>query len=156
VNKLGYIRELRKLVGHRPLILPGAVVLIFNDVGQLLLQHRSDGGWGLPGGLMELGESLEETARREVKEETGLDIGELKLEGVFSGGEYYLKVANGDELYSVTTVYSTKDYKGELVSDELESIDLQFFSLHQLPDSLQKSYLDFIQHYIQQNTIDCC
>jgi 8-oxo-dGTP pyrophosphatase MutT (NUDIX family) len=156
VNILGYISELRKLVGHRPLILPGAVVLIFNDEGQLLLQHRSDGGWGLPGGLMELGESLEETARREVKEETGLDIGELKLEGVFSGGEYYLTVANGDELYSVTTVYSTKDCKGELVSDELESIDLQFFSLDQLPDSLQKSYLDFIQHYMHHNAIDCC
>lgn len=153
---MGYIRELRKLVGHRPLILPGAVVLIFNDEGQLLLQHRSDGGWGLPGGLMELGESLEETARREVKEETGLDIGRLKLEGVFSGEEYYLKVANGDELYSVTTVYSTQDYMGELVSDELESIDLQFFNLHQLPESLQKSYLDFIQHYIHHNAIECC
>lgn len=151
---MGYIRELRKLVGHRPLILPGAVVLVFNNEGKLLLQHRSDGGWGLPGGLMELGESLEETARREVKEETGLDIGELKLEGVFSGEEYYLKVANGDELYSVTTVYSTNEYVGELEIDELESIDLQFFSLDQLPDDLQKSYLNYIQHHLQHNAID--
>ncbi|MFT9596917.1 NUDIX hydrolase [Mesobacillus sp.] len=148
---MGYIRELRELVGHRPLILPGAVVLVFDNKGQLLLQHRSDGGWGLPGGLMELGESLEETARREVKEETGLDIGELNLEGVFSGAEYYLKVANGDELYSVTTVYSTQDYVGELELDEHESIDLQFFSLDRLPEDLQKSYLDYIKHYIQQN-----
>lgn len=151
---MGYIRELRKLVGHRPLILPGAVVLVFNNEGKLLLQHRSDGGWGLPGGLMELGESLEETARREVKEETGLDIGELKLEGVFSGAEYYLKVANGDELYSVTTVYSTNEYAGELEIDELESIDLQFFSLDQLPDDLQKSYLNYIKHHLQHNAID--
>jgi 8-oxo-dGTP pyrophosphatase MutT (NUDIX family) len=153
VNELGYIRELRKQVGHRPLILPGAVVLVFNDMGQLLLQHRSDGGWGLPGGLMELGESLEETARREVKEETGLDIGELKLEGVFSGAEYYLKVANGDELYSVTTVYSTNDYEGELELDGHESIDLQFFSLDQMPEDLQKGYQAYIKHFLQHNAI---
>lgn len=151
---MGYIRELRKLVGHRPLILPGAVVLVFNNKGQLLLQHRSDGGWGLPGGLMELGESLEETARREVKEETGLDIGELKLEGVISGAEYYLKVENGDELYSVTTIYSTNEYAGELEIDELESIDLQYFSLDQLPENLQKSSLDFTKCYLHNNAIE--
>jgi 8-oxo-dGTP pyrophosphatase MutT (NUDIX family) len=151
---LGYVSELRKLVGNRPLILPGAVVLIFNDKDELLLQHRTDGGWGLPGGIMELGESLEETGRREVKEETGLIIGDLKLEGVFSGSEYFLKVENGDELYSVTAVYSTHGYEGEMKMDESESVDLQFFSLEQLPDGLQKSYLDFIKHYLNNNALN--
>lgn len=151
---MGYVSELRKLVGNRPLILPGAVVLIFNDKDELLLQHRTDGGWGLPGGIMELGESLEETGRREVKEETGLIIGDLKLEGVFSGSEYFLKVANGDELYSVTAVYSTRGYEGEIKIDESESVDLQFFSLEQLPDGLQKSYLDFIKHYLNNNALN--
>lgn len=84
-----YVKELRAIVGHRPLILPGSVVLIVNENNELLLQHRNDGGWGLPGGLMELGESLEDTARREVKEETGLNIGELRQLGVFSGPDYF-------------------------------------------------------------------
>lgn len=53
-----YVKELRAIVGHRPLILPVSVVLIVNENNELLLQHRYDGGWGLPGGLMELGESL--------------------------------------------------------------------------------------------------
>jgi hypothetical protein len=53
-----YIRELRSLVGTRPLILVGAVVIIQNENQQILLQHRKDGDWGLPGGLMEPGESL--------------------------------------------------------------------------------------------------
>jgi 8-oxo-dGTP pyrophosphatase MutT (NUDIX family) len=150
VKPLEYIAELRKLVGHRPLILPGAVVMIFNEKDELLLQLRSDGGWGLPGGLMELGESLEETARREVKEETGLAIGDLKLEGVFSGAEYYLKVANGDELYSVTTVYSTREYKGILEKDEHESVDLKFFHLDFLPKDLQSGYLKYIQAYLDK------
>jgi 8-oxo-dGTP pyrophosphatase MutT (NUDIX family) len=54
--KMDYVMGLRKVVGNRPLILTGACVLIINNKNELLLQHRSDGGWGLPGGLMELGE----------------------------------------------------------------------------------------------------
>lgn len=149
---MGYVSELRKLVGHRPLILPGSVVLIFNEDSEVLLQHRIDGGWGLPGGIMEMGESLEETARREVKEETGLILGELKLAGVFSGPEYFLRVANGDELYSVTAVYFTNDIQGEIKMDESESVELQFFSLDQLPAGLTESYLRFIKHYIKEFT----
>jgi 8-oxo-dGTP pyrophosphatase MutT (NUDIX family) len=98
-----YIRELRSLVGTRPLILVGAVVIIQNDNYQILLQHRKDGNWGLPGGLMEPGESLEETAIREVYEETGLTLNRLTMLELFSGPELYLKLKNGDELYSVNS-----------------------------------------------------
>ncbi|AST91276.1 MULTISPECIES: NUDIX hydrolase [Sutcliffiella] len=147
-----YVMELRKLVGHRPLILPGSVVLIINEQNQVLLQHRHDGGWGLPGGIMELGESLEETARREVKEETGLDIGELKLLGVYSGAEFYLKVSNGDELYSVTAVYQTRDVKGNIEMDQSESKALQYFHLNNLPEGLTDVYRKYMESYIQEVT----
>lgn len=55
-NSMEYYKELRKYVGHRPIILPGSVVIIVNDIGEILLQERNDGSWGLPGGLMNLGE----------------------------------------------------------------------------------------------------
>lgn len=147
---MSYVSDLRELVGTRPLILPGSVVMVMNDKNELLLQHRRDGGWGLPGGIMELGESLEETARREVKEETGLEIGELKLLGVFSGKDFYLKVANGDELYSVTAVYQTSDIKGSLLADPTESIDLKFFNLDNLPAGLIDSYRRYMEPYLPQ------
>lgn len=70
---MGYILELRKQVGHRPLIMTCAGVLLLNEKRELLLQKRADNGlWGYPGGSMELGESFKDCARREVQEETGL------------------------------------------------------------------------------------
>jgi ADP-ribose pyrophosphatase YjhB (NUDIX family) len=123
---------------------------ILNEYNELLLQHRVDGGWGLPGGLMELAESLEDTARRGVKEETGLDVGKLKLLGVLSGPDYYFKVSNGDELYSVTAVYVSKDVRGKIEVDEAESIEVRYFKLNELPDGLTEEYRSYITLFIDQ------
>ncbi|MFF2754115.1 NUDIX domain-containing protein [Psychrobacillus sp. NPDC058041] len=100
--------------------------LILNDKNEVLLQDRVHDIFGLPGGLMELGESLEDTARREVLEETGLSVGELKLCHVYLGPDYYFEVANGDTFYSVTAVYKTREYNGDISPDGNESISLQF------------------------------
>lgn len=84
-RRRNYVDDIRALVGHGPLILVGSTAIITNETGQILLQQRRRpyGVWGLPGGLMELGESVEETARCEVYEETGLRVGNLNLIGVF-------------------------------------------------------------------------
>ncbi|RZT21069.1 NUDIX hydrolase [Fictibacillus sp. BK138] len=147
---MAYYEDLRKHVGSAPLILPGSVVIILNEKEEILLQHRRDGGWGLPGGLMELGESFEETAIREVKEETGLDIGGLTQLHVYSGAKHYLKVSNGDELYCVTAVYTATDVKGSLIIDEDESYDFRYFPAEQLPEGVLKSDQRYINDYLEQ------
>ena len=64
---MSYISELRKYIGHQPIIHIGATVLVFNENNEILLNLRADTGtWGIIGGGMEPGESLEETAAREL------------------------------------------------------------------------------------------
>jgi 8-oxo-dGTP pyrophosphatase MutT (NUDIX family) len=57
---MGYIEDLRNIVGSQPLILVGVAVGVMNETGEFLLQKRRDGLWGVPGGFIELGESAEE------------------------------------------------------------------------------------------------
>ena len=66
-------------------IRPSVSAVIFDRRGRLLLQQRSDGGqWGLPGGSVEIGESVRDAVRREVQEETGLHVSVRRLVGVYS------------------------------------------------------------------------
>ena len=131
---MGYIKDIRRLVGHEPIIGVGATVLIFNDKNELLLNLRSDtGDWGIPGGLKELNETIEDCAKREIKEETNLEIDDLRLLSVLSGKDYFFKYPNDDELDCVIVLYEARNYKGDLKINDDESTRLEFFSLNNLP-----------------------
>ena len=147
-----YIKDLRKLIGTRPIIMCGANVILLNDQEQILLHHRIDSDWwGLPGGAMELGESLEQTARREVLEEVGLTCGKLQLFNVYSGEELYYKYPSGNEVYNVTATYICKDFSGTINVDKSEGRDARFFPLGHIPSNLTStikgSVLEFIDRY---------
>jgi 8-oxo-dGTP pyrophosphatase MutT (NUDIX family)/ribosomal protein S18 acetylase RimI-like enzyme len=129
-----YIKEIRELIGSRPFILVGSAVLVFNRQYEVLLQLRTDTGrWGIPGGAMEPGESFEDTARRELFEETGLLLKRLKFLEVAAGKEYYFRYPNGDEIHNAIALYACKDWEGELQMLDGESKDLRFFPMDNLP-----------------------
>ena len=144
-EQMEYCQFLRQYVGTQPLISPGSVVIIRNEQGEVLLQKRPEGKWGLPGGLMNLGESFEQVAEREVFEEIGLRVSNLKMLHVFSGEAYYMQAPNGDEMYCVTAVFTTKDVTGNLRLDTAESLDVQYFDVDQLPQPMVGSHRKFIQ-----------
>ncbi|WBW97453.1 NUDIX hydrolase [Oceanirhabdus sp. W0125-5] len=131
---MGYIMDMRKLVGKRAIFMPAAGAAIINENNEILLQRRTDNKcWGIPGGSMELGETFEETAVREVKEETGLDVNRLELFNIFSGEDLHYVYPNGDEVYITTAVFLCNDYSGDLRRDEEESLELRFFKLNDIP-----------------------
>ncbi|HDR6313101.1 TPA: NUDIX hydrolase [Bacillus cereus] len=147
---MGYIEELREVIGSRPLNLAGVAVAVFNEQGQILLQQRRSGIWGVPGGFIELGESAEEAGRREVLEETGIEIGILQLISVFSGKEFFVRLPNGDEFYPITIAYLCNDITGgTLKADGFESLQVQFFDLNALPENISP----FIKKLIEQNLV---
>lgn len=129
-----YIMDLRKLVGHRPLLQVGASVIVENEHGEVLLQKRADNHcWGYAGGSVELNEVVEDAAKRELFEETGLIAREMELFGVFSGPDTHYVYPNGDEVSNVDIVYLCKSYSGTLKCQESEVEDLCFFPADALP-----------------------
>ena len=134
---MDYLLNLRQFVGHAPLQMVGAATLIVDADNRLLLLKRSDSGcWGPPGGALELGEFLEAAARREVREETGLELGELSFFGVFSGPDLFYRYPNGDEIYNVSIVYLCRDFSGTIEVDPGEGTEAAFFPADQLPEAI--------------------
>ena len=137
---MGYIMDLRAYVGHRPLIQVGATVIVEDGQGRILLQLRKDTHtWECSAaGSMEPGESAEDTARRELLEETGLTARTLELYATYTGPEEYAVYPNGDEVYNVEFAYSCRDWTGTLKCQEDEVEELRFFVPDELPGELQE------------------
>ena len=147
---MGYIEDLRKLTGPRPLVLANVAVGVLNNQGQVLLLRNSDGLWRVPGGYIELEESAEETARREVFEKTGIRIGQLELVNVFSGKNHFVKLQNGEEFFPVTITYIStdiKNYPPYIPSNE--SNEIGFFDLKALPENLSPIIRMAIKQYTE-------
>ena len=144
-----YIQQLRRHVGHAPILMVGAAILIVDEQDRLLLMKRSDSGcWGPPGGATEPGEVVEDAARRETFEATGLQIGEMSLFGVFSGPELYYKYPNGDEVYNVTIVYLSRAVGGNIRLNG-EHTEWRWFAPAETPDDLSPPIKPVILQFVK-------
>ena len=151
-----YIKNIRRKIGHDRLLIAGCGILVYKN-GQLLLQKRRDNlCWGLHGGCVEIGETVEDAAKRELWEETGLIANALELFGVFSGEDMLYTYPNGDEVYVVSTIYICKDFSGELLSETNETTDLKWFNIDNIPEKispLDKKPIQVFLEYIKRSNL---
>lgn len=134
-----YINWIRSKVGHEKIILVFSGGCLFDDQGRVLLQRRGDSGkWGFPGGAIELGETPEVAAVRELKEETGLDVAVESLIGIYTDSD--MTYPNGDAAHSIMIAYKLKAIDGELTCDHSETIELKYFSVNELPEMFCKQH----------------
>lgn len=135
--KDGYVHKMRQQVGHAPLLMTGVAVLLTNSRGELLLLKRRDNGcWAPPGGGVEIGETVENAARRETWEETGVVPADLSLFGVYTGEGRFFYYPNGDVCCYTQVVFRCRDYVGQPMQTTDEAMEHGFFAPDALPDNL--------------------
>ena len=132
-----YIKRIRKLIGHEPMLIPHAVVILLDKDNKVLFEVRADDGYlDFPGGSVDMGEEVIEAAKRELYEETGLIADELELFDVYSGPITKYTYFNQDVIYGVDTFYVCRKYHGELKPQKEEVKELLFLDVNSINGKL--------------------
>jgi 8-oxo-dGTP pyrophosphatase MutT (NUDIX family) len=127
-----YLRDLREVVGHRMLLLPGVTAVVLDDAGRLLLGQRADNGsWALIAGVMDPGEQPAETAVREVYEETGVHVVPERISSVLTQPPN--TYPNGDRTEFVDITFRCRAIGGEARVNDDESLAVGWFAPADLP-----------------------
>jgi ADP-ribose pyrophosphatase YjhB (NUDIX family) len=136
-----YFQRIRQLAGKEPIIVPGAAGAILKD-GKILLVRRRNLArtWCIPGGVQEIGESIQETARREIREEVGLDLAVGDLIAVYSSPRWNIEYPDGSRLQQLLFFFRMEGPTGPIRIQESEVSEYGFFRLEEIPD----------------DTMDCC
>ena len=125
-------------------------VFLFNEKGQFLMMLRSKntradhGRWGIPGGLVELNETVEEAIKREAKEETGVDL------AVFQPIGYVDHILHAEGKHFVSQIFVATEYSGVPVNMEPGKFDrFEWFSVDELPENTSDVVHGAVRHYVE-------
>ena len=114
-------------------LVPAASAVVADDQGRILLMRRSDNDlWSIPGGGMEVGERIGDTAVREVKEETGLDVEIDHLVGIYSNPRHVVEYSDGEIRQQFSVCFACRVVGGGLMTSD-ESLEVGFFR----PDEIE-------------------
>ncbi len=141
-GKLDYWQRIRQLVGSEVLILPSVAGAITEGNRILLVRHRLLDKWQIPGGLLELDESIQTAVKRELREELGIQLEIDELISVYSGSNWTIEYPNKDRVQQVLFFFRMK---GDVSEDQIriqksEISEWRFHDLRNIPD----------------DTIECC
>ncbi|GAA0946647.1 NUDIX domain-containing protein [Kribbella koreensis] len=132
-------------------MVPSTNVIIENEAGELLMIRRSDNGnWAIPGGAIDLGESLAQAAMRETKEESGIDCEVIDVVGIYTDPKHIiLYTSNGEARQEFSIVVRARATGGELTPSS-ESTEVRWISRSELPDlTMDRSMRRRIDYYLE-------
>jgi ADP-ribose pyrophosphatase YjhB (NUDIX family) len=108
-------------------LVPAASAVVADQAGAILLIERTDNAlWTIPGGGMEVGETIAQTAIREVKEETGLDVAVQRLVGIYSDPRHVVEYSDGEIRQQFSVCFACAITGGHLATSS-ESRRVGFF-----------------------------
>jgi ADP-ribose pyrophosphatase YjhB (NUDIX family) len=131
-------------------VVPSANVVVVNDAGQLLLIRRTDNdNWAIPGGAMDLGESLVDAAVRETAEETGIQVEITGLVGIYTDPRHViLYTSNGEVRQEFSVVFTARPVGGEPTPSS-ESREVHWVDPDQIPSlTMDRSMRMRIDYYL--------
>jgi ADP-ribose pyrophosphatase YjhB (NUDIX family) len=132
-------------------LVPGASAIVTDGQGRILLQRRSDNArWALPGGVMDIGESIGQAIVREVREETGFEVTPEDIVGVYSDPGHVFAYDDGEVRQQFSVCFVCKTVGGELQVSK-ESSEVAFFSPEEIEGlDMHESIRLRIQHYLER------
>ena len=139
-----YLSQVRKLIDKQELIITAARAVIRDQEGRILFIRRRDNGlWAMPAGGQELGESILDCLKREVKEESGLDVIFATPMAIYS--QVSIVTASGDPYQLFLVQFLVDEWSGELVTETDETVDARFLDLDELPENIPDSYHEVLK-----------
>ena len=131
-------------------LVPAASAVVVDQAGRILLHRRNDNDlWSIPGGAMEVGERIADTAVREVKEETGLDVQPEALVGIYTDPRHLVEYGDGEVRQQFSVCFACRVLGGTLRTSE-ESLGVGFFTpaeIEAMP--VHESIRLRIRHYLE-------
>jgi len=130
-------------------LVPAASAIVTDSEGRILLHRRSDNDmWALPGGVMELGESLADCAVREVREETGLEVEVVGVVGVYSDPKHVFAYDDGEVRQEFSICFECRVLDGDLAisdeSKELRFVDRSAIANLPMVDNIRRRVTDYL------------
>lgn len=113
-------------------VVPAASAVVVDDTDRILFIKRTDNGlWTIPGGAMEPGETIADCCRREVLEESGIEVDITRLIGIYSNPRHVIEYADGEVRQQFSVCFACRPVAGELTTSD-ESSEVGYFTLAEL------------------------
>lgn len=129
-------------------VVPSVVCVVRDDRGRVLMIHKTDNDlWALPGGGHDPGESIVETVRREVREETGVEVEVTNLSGTYTNPNHRMAYDDGEVRQQFSLCFTGQQIGGEIRDDSTETKAVRWVDPADLPGlNIHPSMRQRIEH----------